>query len=52
MVGGGYFTAPPPAVAEDIDGVELGGGLDPLGDGVLGQLAGQKEPDGGLDVLG
>ncbi len=32
-------------------GEELGDGLDPLGDGVLGQLAGQQEPDGGLDVL-
>jgi hypothetical protein len=49
--GGGYFTAPPLAVAEDLGGGELGDGLDPLGDGVLGQLAGQQEPDGGLDVL-
>ena len=52
LVGGGYFTAPPLAVAEDLGGAELGGGLDSLGDDVLGQLAGQQEPDGSLDVLG
>ena len=28
----------------------LGDGLGALGDGVLGQLAGEDEPDGGLDL--
>ena len=30
----------------------LGDGLGSLGDGVLGQLSGQEEPDGGLDLPG
>ena len=30
----------------------LGNGLGPLGHGVLGQLAGQQEVDGGLDLTG
>ena len=33
-------------------GAELGDGLGALGDGVLGELTGEEEADGGLDLAG
>ena len=35
-----------------LSAAELGDGLGSLRDGVLGQLSGQQEPDGGLDLPG
>ena len=35
-----------------LGGVELGGGLGALGDGVLGELSGEDEADRGLDLAG
>ena len=36
----------------DCSGAELGDGLGALSDGVLGELTGEEEPDGGLDFPG
>ena len=38
--------------AYSLGGSELGNGLGALGDGVLGELAGEDEADGGLDLPG
>ena len=38
--------------AGDLGGGELGDGLGALGDGVLGELTGEDEADGGLDLTG
>merc|ERR1711959_64360 len=41
-----------PSSTSRLGGGELGHGLGPLGDGVLGELAGEDEADGGLDLPG
>ncbi len=43
---------PETAAAVDLRGGELGDGLGSLGHGVLGELSGEDEPDGGLDLAG
>merc|ERR1719396_323058 len=47
-VGGNQQTA----LASEHSGAELGDGLGALSDGVLGELTGEEEADGSLDLAG